>query len=214
MEGESKPSLALSLLGHAHRRAVFERRVRVLAEFLTAWIPSHSSVLDIGCGDGKIASLIQIRNPTIRIQGIEFAPRPTCLVECQRFDGKEIPHPASSFDVCMFVDVLHHTRDIETLLTEASRVSKRFVLLKDHVAENRLDFTTLRFMDWVGNRPHGVVLAYNYQNRARWDHCLGSVGLDICKWHDRIPLYPLPFSAIFGRQLHFVALLEKAKPRV
>jgi SAM-dependent methyltransferase len=212
MADESQGSLALSVLKRAHGKAVFERRVRVLAESLAARIPSHASVLDIGCGDGTIASLIQIRNPTVTIQGIEFAPRPTCQIECKTFDGKQIPHPAGSFDVCMFVDVLHHTQEIETLLSEACRVSRQFVLLKDHLAENRLDFATLQLMDWVGNRPHGVDLPYNYQNRAQWDRHFSAVGLKVREWQDRVPLYPFPFSAIFGRKLHFVAVLEKTKP--
>jgi hypothetical protein len=109
----------------------------------------------------------------------------------------------------MFVDVLHHTHGIQQLLAEASRVSRRFVLIKDHLAESRLDFKTLQFMDWIGNRPHGVVLPYNYQSRAQWNGYFSAVGLTVRDWQDRIALYPPPFGALFGRRLHFVALLEK-----
>jgi SAM-dependent methyltransferase len=209
MADELKTSFALSMLGRAHKGAVFERRVRVLAEFLGARIPSHSSVLDIGCGDGTIASLVKSRDPTVDIQGIEFAPRPSCMIECRPFDGESIPYPAASFDVSMFVDVLHHTQGIEMLLSEACRVSRKFVLIKDHLAQNRLDFATLKFMDWIGNRPHGVILPYNYQNRLQWNQYFQTAGLRISHWQDRIPLYPFPFSGFFGRKLHFVALLEK-----
>jgi len=109
----------------------------------------------------------------------------------------------------MFVDVLHHTRGIQQLLSEASRVSRRFVLIKDHLAESRFDFKTLQFMDWVGNRPHGVVLPFNYQSRHQWDQFFSAVGLAVRDWQDRIALYPPPFGLLFGRRLHFVALLEK-----
>ena len=147
------------------------------------------------------------------MKGIEFAPRGNCLIECTAFDGSRIPYPEASFDICMFVDVLHHVRDsqgIERLLSEARRVSRRFVLIKDHLSENRLDFVTLQFMDWVGNRPHGVVLPYNYQSRGDWDRHFLADGLKVKEWETRIPLYPFPFSALFGRQLHFVGLLEKS----
>jgi len=200
-------------MGRAHRRAVFGRRARVLAELLAAKIPAGTSVLDVGCGDGTIAQLVTNYNPSVTVQGIEFAPRPDCKIECKAFDGASIPYPAASFDACMFVDVLHHVRDstgIDLLLQEACRVSKQFVLIKDHLSENALDFKTLQFMDWVGNRPHGVILPYNYQSRDQWDKHFQAAGLKVKAWQTNVPLYPFPFSAVFGRQLHYVALLEKS----
>lgn len=213
MTDAAKKSLPLAVLKRAHQRAVFGRRVRVLSRSLAARIAPSSSVLDIGCGDGTIASLIQDANPTITIQGIEIAPRPFCRIPCKPFDGTSIPYPSGSFDVCMFVDVLHHTLGIEALLSEACRVSRRFVLIKDHVAENRLDFKTLQFMDWVGNRPHGVVLPYNYQSTAQWNRYFSMAGLNIVARQDQVKLYPFPFSLFFGRKLHFIALLEKKGAR-
>jgi SAM-dependent methyltransferase len=214
MKTGSHTSLPLSLIKHAHGRAVVARRVRVLADSLAALIPPSASVLDIGCGDGTIASLIKSRLPGATIQGIEFAPRPNCLIECAPFDGTAIPFPSVSFDVCMFVDVLHHTMGIPALLSEASRVSRRFILIKDHLSCNKFDFATLQFMDWVGNRPYGVVLPYNYQSRSQWEQHFSQTALRTENWQENVPLYPFPFSAIFGRKLHFIALLEKQRPSV
>jgi len=211
---EEHASIGLSLIKGAHWRAVSGRRVQVLARLLASRIPPNAEVLDIGCGDGAIANTIKSHNPGLSIKGIEFAPRPTCLIECLPFDGAAIPHPSASFDVCMFVDVLHHAPDaqgIARLLSEACRVSRRFVLIKDHLSENRFDFRTLQVMDWVGNRPHGVVLPYNYQSRAQWDRYFSSADLAVREWHDQIALYPFPFSALFGRRLHYIALLEKCR---
>jgi len=200
------------MLGRAHQRVVFGRRVRVLAEFLAERIPAGAAVLDVGCGDGSIAKLVKRNNPGVSIEGIEFAPRASCQIECKPFDGKSIPYPDAAVDVCMFVDVLHHVPDargIKHLLSEARRVSRRYILIKDHLSENPLDFKTLQFMDWVGNRPHGVVLPYNYQSRAEWDSHFAVAGLTLKEWETRIPLYPFPFSAVFGRQLAWIGLLEK-----
>jgi len=202
-------SWALSWVARAHQTLVFGRRVRVLAKFLGANIPENSSILDVGCGDGTLSSLIQCANPSTQIQGIEIAQRPVYRIPCRVFDGTHIPFQDATFDVCMFVDVLHHTNQIREVLAEAARVSRRFLLIKDHISESSLDFHTLKFMDWIGNRPHGVLLPNNYQSRAQWDAYFAAAGLSLNGWQDKIPLYPFPFRSMFGRKLHFIALLEK-----
>ena len=64
-------------------------------------------------------------------------------------------------------------------------------------------------MDWVGNRPHGVVLTYNYQSRNEWADHFSKCGLKEVNWTTQVPLYPPPFSLLVGRGLHFVSLLKK-----
>ena len=133
--------------------------------------------------------------------------RPTTHIPVTLFDGTVIPHEDNSFDVVSFVDVLHHTDDPEALLKEASRVARRAVIIKDHLSENWFDEITLRFMDWVGNAPHGVVLPYNYGSRADWSCWFEAAKLEAEEFETRVPLYPMPASAVFGRKLHFVARL-------
>jgi SAM-dependent methyltransferase len=176
---------------------------------LAEQIPPRAAVLDIGCGDGTIGSLLAQRRPDIAIQGVEFLARPECKIECRTFDGLSLPFEDGSFDVCLFVDVLHHTQDPGVLLREAARVTRSWVLLKDHLDENVFDHLTLRFMDWVGNRPHGVVLTYNYQNRRKWEEYFSKCGLAETSWSTQVPLYPAPVSLLAGRGLHFVSLLRK-----
>ncbi len=205
----AKNSLLLSAVKQGHGAFVHGRRVRVLAKVLAEQVPQGASVLDIGCGDGTIAALIAKSRPDISMQGVEVLPRADCQIPCSAFDGDTLPFGDGSFDVVMLVDVLHHTSDVSVLLREAARVSRQLVLLKDHLSENAFDHATLRFMDWVGNRPHGVTLTYNYQSRAQWDSHFAAVGLQPASIETNIPLYPAPFSALVGRGLHFVAALRK-----
>jgi SAM-dependent methyltransferase len=209
MNATPKQTRGFSVLKSAHGHLVFDRRVRVLAASLAAAIPPNSALLDIGCGDGTIGSMVATAAQTSQVAGIEIAERPACRIPCRVFDGIHIPFPDRSFDVAMFVDVLHHANSIQEVLSEAARVSRRFILIKDHLAENQLDFRILQFMDWVGNRPHGVVLPYNYQSKAQWMSYFAGCRLKVSSWTSELPLYPAPFNIFFGRNLHFIALLEK-----
>jgi hypothetical protein len=92
-------------------------------------------------------------------------------------------------------------------------VSRSFILIKDHLNESLLDSWTLRFMDWVGNRPHGVRLTYNYQSRGQWSSHFSECGLQEASWTTQIPLYARPFNLVVGRGLHFVSLLRKSSKR-
>lgn len=209
MTGASQSPWPLSWISRWHHASVHGRRTRVLAEMLAQQIPPGASVLDIGCGDGTVASLIAQLRPDISIQGVEFLVRPECKISCQPFDGASLPFLDGSFDVCVFVDVLHHTKDVRVLLREAARVTRTFVLLKDHLNDPFLAGATLRLMDWVGNRPHGVPLPYNYQSRRQWSEHFAACGLDEAHWATQVPLYPAPVSLIFGREMHFFAVLRK-----
>ncbi|MBS1839309.1 MAG: class I SAM-dependent methyltransferase [Acidobacteria bacterium] len=199
----------MSVLSKLHETLVHRRRVRITAQLLAGEIPQGASVLDVGCGDGSIAGQIAQLRPDISIRGVEVMARPGCKVACQDFDGQHLPFADGSFDVCLMVDVLHHTPDVAVLLREGRRVGKSYILLRDHLSENSLDHFTLRLLDWFGNRPHGVRLTYNYQSRAMWEHAFAQCGLELEHWRGDASTYPPPVDWVAGRKLHFIARLKK-----
>lgn len=198
----------LRILGSLHGSLVHRRRTVVLAEKLAEML-EPCRMLDVGCGDGTVAKLISEAVPGLEVRGAEYAPRPECSIPCVHFDGEHLPFEDKSFDGCMFVDVLHHTLDPLAILKEALRVSRQFILIKDHLSENFIDNSTLRFMDWLGNRPHNVVLPYAYLSMRQWKHLFDTLGLEVVQFEHNIPLYPAPFSLLFGRKLHFICLLAR-----
>ena len=209
MLDSKQPPWLFRWIKHLHGPLVLQRRIQVLANMLAPQIPWNASVLDVGCGDGAVGSLIARIRPDISIQGVEIMARPDCQIACTLFDGVGLPFPDCSFDGCLFVDVLHHSQDIRALLHEAVRVSRAFVLLKDHLSENFLDNLTLGLMDWVGNRPYGVRNQYNFQGRKQWTAGFKECGLTETSWTTRVPLYPALFNHVFGRHLHFISMLNK-----
>ena len=194
-------------IGQAHEKLVFNRRVRVLVDQIGALLPPDAEMLDVGTGDGQIAKMIGEQQSGTRVQGIDIMQREVIHIPVTLFDGTTIPMDDNSVDVVTFVDVLHHTDDPQVLISEAARVARKAVIIKDHLSENTLDHATLRAMDWVGNAPHGVVLPYNYAPRRKWDDWFAVAGLNTDKFVTDIPLYPAPLSWVFGRKLHFIARL-------
>jgi SAM-dependent methyltransferase len=197
-----------TLVGRLHGRTISPRRIERIAAKLGPLLPPKARVLDVGCGDGYLASRILELRPDVEIVGIDIMARPRAFVPVEMFDGQRIPFPDASFDAVTFVDVLHHTDDPAVLLREARRVSRGLVLIKDHYADGLGAFASLRLMDWVGNAPHGVRLPYNYWTRVQWKMAWGSEGLHVSRVTTELALYPWPLSMFFDRSLHFVAELR------
>jgi ubiquinone/menaquinone biosynthesis C-methylase UbiE len=199
--------LGIDLVKFSHQRLVFNRRADMLAARLAPLFPPNASVLDIGCGDGTIDQQILNRRPDVSIAGVDLFVRPSSRISVIVFDGNNIPYRDASFDVAMFVDVLHHTKDPEVLLRQAKRVAKKSIVIKDHFRNGFLADTTLRVMDWVGNAAHGVALPYNYWSREDWTAAFQSLSLEPDEIVTQLSLYPMPASLIFDRGLHFIARL-------
>jgi SAM-dependent methyltransferase len=194
-------------LGPLHRRVVFDRRAAVLAAQLAPLFPIDGTILDIGCGDGTIDRLILKKRSDLSITGIDVFVWPSSQISVTTFDGKNIPFEDSSFDVAMLIDILHHTEDPNIILQQAKRVARKAIVIKDHFRNGLFSKATLRFMDWMGNAPHGVSLPYNYWSREEWMTAFKALSLEPDEMILRLGLYPMPASMIFERGLHFVARL-------
>jgi len=199
-----------TLVGRVHGRTISPRRIDRIVAKLAPLLPSKARVLDVGCGDGYLASRILKLRPDVEIIGIDILARSRAFIPVELFDGQKIPFPDAAFDAVMFVDVLHHTDDPSILLREARRVSRGAVLIKDHYADGVGAFLSLRLMDWVGNAPHGVRLPYNYWTRSQWMRAWENEGLGVARVTTELALYPWPLSVFFDRSLHFVAELKSA----
>jgi len=190
-----------------HQTRVHQRRVRVLVQAAAAALPAGLRVLDVGCGDGQLAASLMELRPDLTVEGAEVLPRPGCRIPVTAFDGRTLPFADGAYGASLLIDVLHHTETPAALLAEAARVGSGKVLLKDHLREGLAAGPCLRFMDIVGNRRHGVALPFNYLNSGEWRKVLADCRLTETSRDSLSGLYPFPANLLFGRRLHFMALL-------
>jgi SAM-dependent methyltransferase len=197
-----------------HQRTVSGGRIQRLAHYLNQILPADPDLtgLDVGCGSGVLAKTLMQTCPQVNLSGVEVLVRPGTEINVTQFDGITLPFADKSFDFTILVDVLHHTDDPAILMQECVRVSRQFVLVKDHVQRSWWDIARLRFMDWVGNRGYDVYLPYNYLSEQQWQALYQQVGLTCEARLPRLELYPPPLSYLFGGQLHFVARLKESDP--
>lgn len=123
------------------------------------------------------------------------------------YDGTQFPFADGSYDYVTFVDVLHHTADPLALLVEAKRVARKGIIIKDHLCDSRLARRMLVFMDWVGNRQHGVALPNNFWSTAQWSEAWLRLGTKPDAWVTRFGLYPGLLNPLFEGHRNFIARL-------
>jgi SAM-dependent methyltransferase len=187
-----------------HWRAGSSRRARVLARHIAPLLPSTASVLDVGCGDGLLGRTIRNERPDLVLTGMDIAVHPLARIPVQEFDGLTLPVGDGAVDVIMMVDVLHQARDPMRLLTEAARVARRAIIVKDLVQAGWLDRQTLRIASWASSDGRAALPA-NHWSAREWTLALQRIGAAIESWQTGLGLYPWPASALIERNLHFVA---------
>jgi len=97
-------------------------------------IKPNDKVLDIGCGDGSILSLVKAKEKV----GVDYSK--AMIKKAKEFDIKlhnkncwSIPYEDKYFDVSLCTSVFHYLDEEEALatLTELDRVTKRIIFIGD-----------------------------------------------------------------------------------
>ena len=98
------------------------------------WTPTGSTVLDLGCGDGDLLSLL-VSEKKVHAQGIEIDP--AALRNCvakglnvfqEDIDGGLSVFPDKSFDLVILDESLQEVKKPDFVLKEALRVGRKAIV--------------------------------------------------------------------------------------
>ena len=149
-------------------------QVQLLKDLAALLPPGDCRLLDIGAGSGLVAEMIASVFPRKTVVAVDVTNRilPTVDVPFHTFDGQTLPFEDCSFDGALLCNVLHHVKinQRRRLLSEALRVTGGGPLvIKDHLAESRLDRFKLTWLDFAGNAPFGGMVQASYLSARDWD---------------------------------------------
>lgn len=124
--------------GHAYDRhtvRMFRGIHRRVADDVAAAAPAGGTVLDAGCGSGRLAVEIARRRPDLQVHGIDLEPgmievaaahaEQAILTSRVRFtvaDLASLPLPAHSVDMIVSTASLHHWADVGSVIASLGRV--------------------------------------------------------------------------------------------
>jgi SAM-dependent methyltransferase len=173
-------------------------------------------VIDVGSGDGYLGAVLQTYRPGTRVTGVETHVRALTRpgFEPVVFDGRHLPFADRTFDVAILSNVLHHADDQAALFVETCRVTRRRVIVKDHLARHALDRWKLAMLDIVGNRRFGADTQGEYLDRGQWTEMFSQVPSAQVTWYEGLSFRRGALALAFSNELEvvFAVDLEPAAP--
>lgn len=182
---------------------VYKKRI---ARELAKVLPNAARVLDFGCNDGSLAEMILKMNPTLKIEGVDIQDKWKTRIKKNIYDGRILPYKSGSFDAVISVDVLHHISDIDALLKEICRVSRKLVIIKDHTVYGKPSRLLVSTTDYVSNVGFGIKCAFNYPTPSQWRKSFERAGLKIVHQPQNIK-----YGFGLGERYNPIFVLEKIR---
>ncbi len=165
------------------------RRAKSISQFFREYLKRGQKVLDVGLGNGLNAEQIR-KDYKVKITGIDVIDFNETNIPLIIFDGRNIPFKDNQFDVAMITQTLHHCDEPLKILKEATRISKRLIMLED-VGVSRIHMIISKWFDYMMNLRHGVNSPGNFRMHEEWLSVFRKMNLKVIvtKKYEENPFY-------------------------
>jgi ubiquinone/menaquinone biosynthesis C-methylase UbiE len=164
---------------HWMQRLIFNPIQTTLLDLAAEQAPHPGSILDVGCGTGRLLRTASQRFPDARLEGVDAAPQmvdvathllaPGSPIHFQEATAEALPFPDGQFDLVFSTMTFHHWADQKKGVSEVARVlaPRGCWLLADFVGQG--------FVRWWTQ----TLRLHRFFDRERLDPFLAEAGLEV-----------------------------------
>ncbi|MFX1569742.1 MAG: class I SAM-dependent methyltransferase [Promethearchaeota archaeon] len=141
-----------------------------------------NKILDLGAGNGLLALEIKkgLEKEVLLVDVVDYNYTDLPIIIYNPKDA--LPIANEEVDTTILYNVLHHANNPEYLLQEATRVTKRRLVIKESYIEEENIMITNSFVDWFYNRVIGdedINVPLNFLKIKAWKSLLKSYGYTV-----------------------------------
>jgi 2-polyprenyl-3-methyl-5-hydroxy-6-metoxy-1,4-benzoquinol methylase len=157
------------------KRFFNKKRAEKISNIIYPFLSRGGKILDLGCGDMLVAESLK-KKLDLEIVGIDVIDANLTSLPLKLYNGVKIPFDNKSFDITYISFVLHHTKNIEKLLSESIRITKKRIIILEDVYEDKLDLLMTKFWDF-GNilTSLSMDLPLNFKREREWVRLFGKL---------------------------------------
>jgi 2-polyprenyl-3-methyl-5-hydroxy-6-metoxy-1,4-benzoquinol methylase len=161
-------------------RSFYRKAAEKMCEECRQFISHGSKMLDFGCGSGIIGKEFS-KSFDSEILGIDIIDNRVEEIPFKKYDGKDTSFLADgSYDTVLINYVLHHTENPIASLKDATRVSKKRIIIYENLPEGIVS----KFFCKIHGVSFGILFQKNsvsgkFFNRNEWEEVFKDLNLEL-----------------------------------
>jgi ubiquinone/menaquinone biosynthesis C-methylase UbiE len=169
------------------------------------YLPPKGTLLDVGAGSCNLAELVST-STKLEITPIDVVDHNRTDLSLVLYDGQKLPYKDNSFDVCLVVFVFHHAENIDLLLKEVIRVTKKRIIVIEDTPRNRFEHFTWEKWDYALNHAFhkDIDVAHRSLSSDQWKSIFKKSALKVVARKKFRSIFP-----VLGAYTHSLFVLDK-----